>query len=110
MLVETALNMIFDKKGRAINTDFDSYHIYTAIDMPEIVAEFVHTSDPTGPFGAKAVAEIPINGPAPAIANAIYNACGVRIRELPITPEKILRGLGKIWIQIYLNLHFVYAQ
>ncbi|MBT3251581.1 MAG: molybdopterin-dependent oxidoreductase [Candidatus Marinimicrobia bacterium] len=88
--------MIFDKKGRAINTDFDSYHIYTAIDMPEIVAEFVHTSDPTGPFGAKAVAEIPINGPAPAIANAIYNACGVRIRELPITPEKILRGLGKI--------------
>ncbi len=88
--------MIFDKQGRAINRDFNDYHIYTSIDMPEIVAKFVHTNEPTGPFGAKAVAEIPTNGPAPAIVNAIYNACGVRIRHLPITPEKILRGLGKI--------------
>ena len=88
--------MIFDKQGCPVNTDFNSYHIYTATDMPEIIAEFVHTTEPTGPFGAKAVAEIPINGPAPAVVNAVYNACGVRIRNLPITPEKILRGLGKI--------------
>lgn len=87
--------MIFDEKGRAINRDFGSYHIYTAIDMPEIVAEFVHTDEPSGPFGAKAIAEIPINGPAPAVVNAIFNACGVRIRELPITPEKILKGLAR---------------
>ncbi len=88
--------MIFDEKGRAINKNFEDYHIYTSIDMPEIVAEFVYTNEPTGPFGAKAVAEIPINGPAPAVANAIYNACGVRIRKLPITPEAVLTEFQKI--------------
>ncbi|MBC8216461.1 MAG: molybdopterin-dependent oxidoreductase [Candidatus Marinimicrobia bacterium] len=88
--------MIFDEKGRPVNRDFGTYNIYTAIDMPEIVTKFIHTDEPTGPFGAKAVAEIPTNGPAPAVVNAIYNACGVRIRNLPITPEKILRGLGKL--------------
>ncbi|NIA18749.1 MAG: molybdopterin-dependent oxidoreductase, partial [Simkaniaceae bacterium] len=88
--------MIFDDKGRAINRNFENYHIYTAIDMPEIVVEFVHTDEPTGPFGAKAVAEIPINGPAPAVVNAIYNACGVRIRELPITPEAVLTEFQKL--------------
>lgn len=87
--------MIFDEKGRAINRDFENYHIYTAIDMPEIVAEFVHTNEPSGPFGAKAAAEIPISGPAPAVVNAIFNACGVRIRELPITPEAVLAGFQK---------------
>jgi putative selenate reductase molybdopterin-binding subunit len=88
--------MIFDDKGSPINLDLNSYHIFSAIDMPEIVAKFVDSHEPTGPFGAKAVAEIPINAPAPALVNAIYNACGVRIRELPVTPEAILRGLGKI--------------
>ncbi len=89
-------HMIFDDKGRPINTDFENYHIYTSIDMPEIIAEFVHTDEPTGPYGAKAVAEIPINAPAPAVANAIYNACGVRIRECPITPEKVLNGINQL--------------
>ncbi len=86
--------MIFDDKGAPINTDFNNYHIYTAIDMPEIITKFVNTHEPTGPYGAKAVAEIPINGPAPAVANAIFNAVGVRIRNLPITPEKVLRGIS----------------
>ncbi len=93
--------MVFDEKGRAINRDFDHYHIYTTIDMPEIVVDFVHTDEPTGPFGAKAVAEIPINGPAPAVANAIFNACGVRIRELPITPEAVLTAFRKLNQQKY---------
>jgi putative selenate reductase molybdopterin-binding subunit len=88
--------MIFDEKGRAINRNFENYHIYTAIDMPEIVTEFVHTNEPSGPFGAKAAAEIPINAPAPAVVNAVYNACGVRIRELPITPEAVLIGFLNI--------------
>ena len=61
--------------------------------MPEIIAKFVKSNEPTGPYGAKAVAEIPINGPAPAVANAVFNAVGVRIRNLPITPEKIYRGI-----------------
>jgi len=82
--------MIFDESGQAINTNFGNYHIFTAIDMPKIIAKFIATHEPSGPFGAKAVAEIPINGPAPAVANAIFNACGVRVRDLPITPEKIV--------------------
>jgi len=89
-------HMMFDKKGRPLVTTFHDYHIYTALDMPEVVVEFIHTHEPTGPYGAKAVAEIPIDGPAPAVVNAIYDACGVRIRNLPVTPEKILRGLGKL--------------
>ena len=64
----------------------------TAGDMPEIVVKFVKTHEPTGPFGAKAVAEIPINAPAPAVLNAVFNACGVRLRSVPISPEKLLAG------------------
>ncbi len=82
--------MVFDDKGRPRHTNLSNYHTYTAIDLPVIVAKFIPTYEPAGPFGAKAVAEIPINGPAPAVANAIFNACGVRIRDLPITPENIL--------------------
>ncbi len=85
--------MTFDDEGRPQNTDFLNYHIYTAIDMPEMVVRFVESHEPTGPFGAKAVAEIPINAPAPAVTNAIFNACGVRIRHLPVRPEEILEGL-----------------
>ena len=61
--------------------------------MLEIVVKLVNTHVPIGPYGAKAVSEIPINGPAPAVANAVFNAVGVRIRNLPITPEKVLRGI-----------------
>ena len=85
--------MIFDEHGAPVNTDFNGYHIYTAVDMPELIIRFVESHEPTGPFGAKATAEIPINAPAPAVVNAIYNACGVRLRELPVTPEKVFRGL-----------------
>ena len=88
--------MIFDDKGAPVNTDFNNYHIYTAIDMPEIVVRFTDSHEPTGPFGAKAVAEIPINGPAPAVANAVYDACNIRIRDLPIKPEEILEKLQTV--------------
>jgi CO/xanthine dehydrogenase Mo-binding subunit len=53
----------------------------------------VPTHEPTGPFGAKAIAEIPINGPAPAIANAVARATGARLRELPLTPDRVLAAL-----------------
>jgi putative selenate reductase molybdopterin-binding subunit len=82
--------MPFDEKGRFLNLDFNSYHIYTAQDMPEMVVRFAKSHEPTGPYGAKAVAEIPINAPAPAVTNAIYNAVGVRIRHLPVQPEELL--------------------
>jgi putative selenate reductase molybdopterin-binding subunit len=82
--------MTFDEDGKTKNTNFIDYNIYTAIDMPEIIVRFVETDEPTAPFGAKAVAEIPINAPAPAVVNAIFNATGIRIRKLPIIPEKLI--------------------
>jgi putative selenate reductase molybdopterin-binding subunit len=53
----------------------------------------VETHEPSGPYGAKAVAEIPMNGPAPAVANALYDATGVRIRTLPLNSEKVLNAI-----------------
>ncbi len=87
--------MKFDDRGRLLNPSFRSYHILRADEMPELETIFVETFEPTGPFGAKAVGEIAINGPAPAIANAVYHALAVRIRSLPLTPEKVLQALEK---------------
>jgi putative selenate reductase molybdopterin-binding subunit len=53
----------------------------------------VQTVEPSGPFGAKAVAEIPKDGVAPALANAVYNATGARIRSIPLTPERVFKAL-----------------
>ncbi len=88
--------MLFDDKGRMRNASFLDYKIPSPEDLPNVKAILVDTYEPTGPYGAKAVAEVPINPPAPAIANAVFNAIGVRIRTIPLTPEVILRALGKI--------------
>ncbi len=64
--------------------------------MKKLTTEFADSYEESGPFGAKSVGEIGIDTPPAAIANAIYNATGVRIKTLPITPEKILKGLKKI--------------
>jgi putative selenate reductase molybdopterin-binding subunit len=85
--------MPFDATGRMQFRSFRDYTIAAATDVPEIVTILVPTHEPTGPFGAKAIAEIPINGPAPAIANAVAQATGVRIREIPLTPERVLAAL-----------------
>ncbi|MHA2272873.1 MAG: xanthine dehydrogenase family protein molybdopterin-binding subunit [Candidatus Hodarchaeales archaeon] len=86
---------LFNEKGRMLNPSFDDYYIFTTADMPELVTILVPTYEPTGPFGAKSVAEIGINGPMPAIANAIYDAVGIRLRTPPFTPEKILAALNE---------------
>ena len=86
---------IFNEKGRMLNPNFDHYKIFTTLDVPEIQTILVPTYEPSGPFGAKSIAEININGPLPAIANAIYDAVGIRIQEAPLTPEKILMALLK---------------
>ena len=70
------------------------YKSPTALDMPEIVTELVEDPDPRGPFGAKEVGQGPLLPVMPAVANAVYDAVGVRIDELPITPEKILKALA----------------
>jgi CO/xanthine dehydrogenase Mo-binding subunit len=81
------------KDGKIINDTFTDYKILTAPDVPLIESVFVESNDPNGPFGAKGLGEPVIIPVAPAIANAIYDAVGVRIKELPITPEKILKAL-----------------
>ena len=95
-LGETLLeDTLFDAKGRAMNPNLHDYLIPTMYEIPEIHTAAVESFEPNGPFGAKEVGEgslLPVLG---AIANAIYDACGVRVTELPITPEKILRGLAK---------------
>ncbi|MGB3904775.1 MAG: molybdopterin cofactor-binding domain-containing protein [Anaerolineae bacterium] len=81
------------EEGKVLNPNFADYALPTALEMPPIETILIETDDPAGPFGAKGIAE-PANIPtAPAIANAVYDAVGVRIRDLPITPEKVLRAL-----------------
>jgi CO/xanthine dehydrogenase Mo-binding subunit len=70
------------------------YKSPTTLDMPEIVTELVENPDPRGPFGAKEVGQGPLLPIMPALANAVYNAVGVRIDEVPITPEKVLKALA----------------
>jgi xanthine dehydrogenase molybdenum-binding subunit len=83
--------------GACLTADFLDYKIPTAVEMPpSIDCIFIESNEPTGPYGAKSLSEPCVSVPAPAIANAIFNAVGVRVRELPITPEKILAGLGKL--------------
>ncbi len=84
---------IFNDKGRMLNPNFDNYKIYTTADLPEIKTILVQTYEETGPFGAKSVSEISINGALPAISNAIYNAVGVRMRKSPFSPERVLKAL-----------------
>jgi CO/xanthine dehydrogenase Mo-binding subunit len=83
----------FDPSGRMLNPRFWDYKIPGAPDTPELVTIIVPTREDTGPFGAKSVGEIAINGPAPAVANAVYDAVGVRLFELPMTPERVWRKL-----------------
>jgi xanthine dehydrogenase molybdenum-binding subunit len=83
-------------EGRILNTGFTDYKIPTAADLAfPIELQWVETKDPEGPFGAKGLGEAGIVPTAPAIANAIYDAVGVRIRDLPITPEKVLQALAE---------------
>jgi len=85
--------MVFDAAGRLVNPRFGDYRIFTADEMPEMQVRFVQTYEPTHPFGVKAVAEIPLNGVAPAVANAVYDAIGVQIPTIPLTPERVWRAL-----------------
>ena len=85
--------LVLDDCGRAVNPNFLDYKIFTAKDMPKLTTILVETEEPLGPYGAKSISEVPINGPAPAIANAIFHAVGIRIRKLPIRPEDVLRAL-----------------
>jgi xanthine dehydrogenase molybdenum-binding subunit len=85
--------IVDDETGKPVNRDLLDYKLATVKDIPKVESIIVETYDPVGPFGAKGIGEPPVI-PAPAtIANAIFNATGVRIRELPILPERLLRAL-----------------
>ena len=93
-LSETLLeNQVFDEKGKAINADLHNYMMATSNDVPIIHSSLVDSYEPEGPFGAKEVGEgatLPVLG---AIANAVADAIGARIYNLPITPEKVLKAI-----------------
>ncbi|MBT9779807.1 molybdopterin-dependent oxidoreductase [Clostridium sp. MCC353] len=86
-------DITYSEKGVLAQNSFMQYKIPTRQDMGTVRVEFESSYEPTGPFGAKSIGEIVINTPSPAIAQAIYNATGVRVRELPITPEKLFFGM-----------------
>ncbi|HPN30258.1 MAG TPA: molybdopterin-dependent oxidoreductase [bacterium] len=83
----------FDANGRMTNPSFSSYNIFSMRDKPEIKSIIVPSYEETGPFGAKSVSEISINGAMPAIANALYNATGARIYKAPFTQERVWRAI-----------------
>ncbi|MCP4105115.1 MAG: molybdopterin-dependent oxidoreductase [Desulfobacteraceae bacterium] len=83
----------FDDKGNVINCDLAEYKIATALDMPPVEAIVIETDEPNGPFGAKEVGEGAIMPTIPAILNAVYDAVGVRIFELPLTPERVYTAI-----------------
>ena len=84
---------LYDEKGRALNFTWRDYKQPTSMDAPEYWVKHIHTHDPYGPFGAKGAGEASSCSTMAAIANGVYDAVGVRIKDLPITPEKILKAL-----------------
>ncbi|MRR29784.1 xanthine dehydrogenase, partial [bacterium] len=88
--------MVYDEKGRAREVDLNDYHIFRADEMPALETIFVQTYEPSHPFGVKAVAEIPMDGVAPAVGNAILDACGAEVLVNPATPERVWRALKQV--------------
>ncbi len=88
--------MKYDENGVAREKDLVDYHIIRADEMPRMQTIFVQTFEPSHPYGAKAVAEIPMDGVAPAVGNAVLDACGADVLANPVTPERVLEALGKL--------------
>ena len=85
--------MILSSKGRVRNPSLFDYKIPGMLDVPPMDIILVESYEPTGPMGAKSVGEIGINGPIPTIANAIYDAVGIRLTKTPFTPERVLKAM-----------------
>jgi CO/xanthine dehydrogenase Mo-binding subunit len=82
-------------KGQTLEPNLLDYRTLSARQMPEVEVIVVETNDPEGPFGAKEVGEGPLAPVIPAVANAIYDAVGVRLRELPMTPDRVLEAIDQ---------------
>ncbi len=85
--------MTYDEAGSLHQRRFGQYRIYSADETPAMQAILIQTYEPSGPYGAKAVAEIPMDGVAPAVVNAVHHATGARFYQIPLTPERVWRGL-----------------
>ena len=83
----------YDVKGKLITNNLMEYKVPSRMDINNIMVDFAESYEPEGPFGAKSIGEVVINTPSPAIAAAVYNAVGIEINSLPITPEKVLMAL-----------------
>lgn len=81
------------RQGKVLTHTFTDYLIPTAADAPTVIPVIVEIPEPSGPMGATGVGEIPVNGMAPAIGNAITDAIGVHLRSLPFTPERVFEAL-----------------
>ncbi|WP_417092487.1 xanthine dehydrogenase family protein molybdopterin-binding subunit [Intestinimonas timonensis] len=88
-------DVCYDGRGMMANNSFMQYKIPSRTDLPQIRVEFEESYEPNGPFGAKSIGEVVINTPAPAVAQAIRNATGVQVRDLPITAEKLVQGMAQ---------------
>jgi putative selenate reductase molybdopterin-binding subunit len=88
--------MLYDARGDSVIRQLGDYKIFAADEMPELQTIFVETYEPSHPFGLKAVAEIPMDGVAPAVANAVYDAVGVWMNEIPMTPERVWKQLRQL--------------
>jgi putative selenate reductase molybdopterin-binding subunit len=88
--------MVYDDQGRARERDLADYHIFQAHEMPKLETIFIETFEPSHPFGVKAVAEIPTDGVAPAVGNAILDACGADLHIIPATPERVWSALKRV--------------
>ena len=86
-------DVTYSPKGQVYENSLMQYKIPTRLDVGNIQVEFESSYEKTGPFGAKSIGEVVINTPSPAIASAVAHAVGVQIRELPITAEKVYRGI-----------------
>ncbi len=87
--------MLYDAGGDSVVRELGDYKIMAADEMPELQTIFVETFEPSHPFGLKAVAEIPMDGVAPAVANAVFDATGVWMHEIPMTPERVWNALRR---------------
>lgn len=87
-------DMPYTAEGQPLSTDLKSYRVYRANETPVMDVVFVQTDEPSGPYGVKSVAEISIDGVAPAMASAVHNALGVWMRDLPYTKEKVLKAIA----------------
>jgi len=85
------------RNGQILTDQLSTYLIPTILDIPDAVESVIlEVTEPNGPFGARGLGELPFLPLAPAIAAAVHNATGIWFNEFPLTPERVLRGLGKI--------------